>query len=46
MGEEQFSEKQPEGVMREEEISEEQVIANERLETAPPFEEHVLHRTI
>jgi CBS domain-containing protein len=46
MSEDRYGEKQPEGVMREEEISEEQVIANERLETAPPFEEHVLHRPI
>ena len=46
MGEEQLLDKQPKGPMHGEAISEEQDIARERLEPAPPVEEHVLHRPL
>lgn len=46
MCEEALRDKQPEGLMHDEEISEEQVIARERLQTAPPIEEYVLHQPL
>jgi CBS domain-containing protein len=46
MPEERFDEAPQDAVMRQEQLSEEQRIAEERMETAPPFEDLVLHRSI
>lgn len=46
MLEERFDEAPQDTVMRQEQVSEEQRIAAERMEAPPPFEDHVLHRSI